>query len=228
VGASGTFTSTNSYIFQQWVVPTAQTPFGVCNGIQVYSLQWDGFDGYGSNDVLQAGSLAAASCLGSTRFTLYSSWIEWYPNNLVMVNAPSAEPGDVMGSEVWYTTASPHGHAFLVNYTLNQSQAYAFNPPSGTTYAGSSAEWIEERPGINGSLSDLANYWADQFNDARAYNNSSFFYPGSSPTSTSIYAIKMVCPPWNPSSSCSLTKTISAPDLYGLYTLWFYDSAPAE
>jgi hypothetical protein len=229
VGPSGTFTSNGSFVFQEWVVPVAQTAFGVCNGVPVYSSQWDGFDGANSSshDLLQAGSEADAACSGSTKSTLYRAWIEWVPNPEVAVSAPKVNPGDVMGTEVWYTTTSPHGHAMIANYTLNTSATYGFNPPSGTVFIGDSAEWIEERPEENGALSDLTNYVADQFNLDYAYNNSSYFYPGSSPSNTTRYSISMTCPPWNPSSACSSTKVISAPDLYGVDTLWFYDSSPA-
>lgn len=176
VGPNGTFTSNNSFVFQEWVVPIAQTAFRVCNGVPVFSSQWDGFDGTnGSSDVLQAGTEADAACSGGTRSTLYRSWIEWFPNPEVAVSAPKAQPGDVMGSEVWFTTTSPHGHALIANYTLNTSATYGFNPPSGTVFFGNSAEWIEERPGINGGLADLTNYVADQFNVDYAYNNTSFF-----------------------------------------------------
>ena len=226
-GASGTFASNNSFIFAEWVVPIAQQAFGVCNGTWDYSSQWDGFDGFGSGDVLQAGTEADAYCSGSTKATFYSSWIEWYPFSETRVSVPAAQPGDLMGSEVWYTTSAPYGHAYLVNYTLQQAQSYAFNPPSGTRFVGNSAEWVEERPGLSTGLADLTNYVADQFNDDYAYNNSSYFYPGSSPAGTTTYAIRMTCPPWTPSSSCSSTTTLSTPYLYGLDTLWFYDSGPA-
>ena len=76
------------------------------------------------------------------------------------VTSPDVQPGDLMGAEVWYTTAAPYGNAYLVNYTLQQAATYAFNPPSGTTYVGNSAEWIVERPGVNGGLANLTNYVA--------------------------------------------------------------------
>jgi hypothetical protein len=227
-GASSTFTNNNSVIFAEWVVPVAQQAFGVCNGLWDYSSQWDGFDGFGSDDVLQAGTEADAYCSGSSKATFYSSWIEWYPFSETRVSVPAAQPGDLMESEVWYTTSAPYGHAYLVNYTLQQAQTYAFNPPSGTVFVGNSAEWVEERPGLGkGQLADLTNYVADQFNIDYAYNRISYFYPGSSPTGTTTYAIKMSCPPWTPSSSCSSTTKLSTPALYGQYTLWFYDSGPA-
>ena len=226
-GASGTFAHNKSFIFAEWIVPVAQQAFGVCNGFWDYSSQWDGFDGFGSGDVLQAGTEADAFCSASGKSTFYSSWIEWYPFAETRVSVPAVQPGDLMSAEVWYTTSAPFGHAYLVNYTLNQAQSYAFNPPSGTIFQGNSAEWVEERPGISSGLADLTNYVADPFNITYAYNQTSFFYPGSSPAGTTIYAIRMTCPPWTPSSACSSTTTISTPHLYGLDTLWFYDSGPA-
>ena len=227
-GSSGTFESNNSYVIAKWVVPIAQTAFGVCNGTRVESAQWPGFDGIVSSDVLQAGTEADAVCSGSTTTTAYFFWYEWYPNPPITVSPP-AHPGDVVSSEVWYTTASPHGHAMLANYSVNESATYGFNPPSGTTFAGSSVEWIVERPSLGGgAFADLTNYVTDQFDFDYAYKNADFFYPSSSHSGTTIYAYKMKCPPWTPSSSCSSTKIISAPDLYGLYTSWFFDSAPAH
>jgi Peptidase A4 family len=225
---SGTFAQNNSFIFAEWVVPVAQQTFGACHGGWDWSFQWDGFDGaFFSGDVLQAGTEADAYCSGSTKASFYSSWIEWYPFSETRVSVPAAQPGDLMGSEVWYTTSAPYGHAYLVNYTLQQSQSYAFNPPSGTNFVGDTAEWVVERPTVGGSLPDLTNYVADPFNFNYAYNGSSYFYPGSSPFGTTTYAISMTCPPWSPSSVCSSTSTISAPYLYGLDTMWFYDFYPA-
>ena len=134
-GKNGTFTKNGSAIYAEWVVPIAQQAFGVCNGGTDYSSQWIGFDGFNSGDVLQAGTEVDAYCSGSTSI-FYSSWIEWYPFSETKVSAPVTQPGNLMGSEVWYTTASPYGHAYIANYTLNQSDSYAFNPPSGTTYVG--------------------------------------------------------------------------------------------
>lgn len=225
-GAKGTFKKNNSAIFDEWVVPVAQQAFGVCNGGWDYSSQWIGFDGFNSGDVLQAGTEVDAYCSGSTLDTFYSSWIEWYPFSETRVSAPEVQPGDYMGSEVWYTTASPNGHATIVNYTLNQAATYAFTIPPGTTFVGNSAEWIEERPGISGGLADLTNYVADGFNFNYATNTKSKFYPGKSPGGTKRYAITMVCPPWS-TSACSSTTKISLPFLSGLDTVWLYDSGPA-
>jgi hypothetical protein len=226
--ASGTFTSNGSYVYAEWVVPRAQQAFGVCNGFWDYSSQWNGFDGVASNDVLQAGTEADAYCSGSTQLPFYSSWIEWDPFPETRVSIPAVRPGDLMASEVWYTTTPPFGHAYLVNYTLQQGQVYGFNPPAGTTFVGNTAEWVVERPYIVGiGFADLTNYAADQFNVDYAYNSSSYFTPGASPVGTATYAISMACPTWTPSASCPTANVISAPYLYGPWALWFYDFPPA-
>ena len=226
-GKNGTFAKNNSAIYAEWIVPIAQQPFGICSGIWNYSSQWIGFDGYNSGDVLQAGTEADAICSGGITESYYSSWIEWYPYSETRVGAPVAEAGDLMGSEVWFTTASPYGHAYLANYTLNQADTYTFNPPPGTTYVGESAEWIEERPGLGGGvLADLTNYVADPFNDNYATNGKSKFYPSKSAGGTKRIAIRMVCPPWS-TSACTSTTVISTPYLSGLDTIWFSDSGPA-
>lgn len=230
VAPSGTFTANDSYVIAEWVVPRAQQAFGVCNGGWNYSSQWAGFDGVTSNDVLQAGTEADAccgDCVGSTQAEFYSSWIEWTPAAAVRVSVPAVRPGDLISLEVWFTTTPPFGHAALANYTLQQGQVYAFNPLAGTAFAGDSAEWIVERPFIEGlGLSDLTNYAAAQFNNDYAFNSSSYFVPGTSPGGTS-YAISMVCPPWIPSASCPTTTVLSTPYLYSPWALWFYDSPPA-
>jgi len=229
----GTFKKNNSAIYAEWVVPVAQQAFGVCNGIWDYSSQWIGFDGFNSGDVLQAGTEVDAYCSAGIPSTFYSAWIEWFPNDETRVGAPAVEPGDLIGEEVWYTTASPNGNAYIANFTLNQSDTYAFSVPSGTTYDGNSAEWVVERPGIGGpGFADLTNYVADQFNIDYATNVKSKFYPGKSSGGTKRYAITMVCDgttagSWTPGSACLSTTAISIPDLYGVSTPWFYDAGPA-
>jgi len=233
----GTFFKNNSDIFAQWVVPVAQQAFGVCDGGWDYSVQWDGFDGVTSNDVLQAGTSADACCSttatcidinGAANNTDYFSWFEWFPGPMIAVSIPAVRPGDLVSSYVWFTTAPPFGHAYLVNYTLAQAGAYAFYAPAGTSFLGDSAEWVVERPAfVGGGLANLTNYTADQFNISYAYNFNSLFLPAASPSGTTTYAFSMVCPPWTPSSSCPSTTVISAPSLYPLWALWFYDSPPA-
>lgn len=238
IGANNyTFTANNSFIFGEWIVPVAQQAFYKCDGTWDYSVHWVGFDGWGSGDVLQAGSEADAYCSGGTKSTYYSLWYEWFVSQCTQNTAShpcsmwrtsmAAGPGDVIGVEVWYTTTAPQGHAYIVNYTTQQSMSLAYNKPSGAaSYVGNSAEWIVERPTVNGSLPNLTNYVAAPFNFDYAYDGSSYFYPGSSPAGTTIYNITMTCPPWNPASACTYPG-LSYATLEGLYELWFDDEGVA-
>jgi hypothetical protein len=220
-GANGLFTPNNSYVYSGWFVPAAHQAVGICNTTWDYSSQWVGFDGWGSNDVFQAGTEADANCSS----TDYYFWYEWYPAGSVKVSQPVG-PGDWVTVEVQYTTASPHGTAFLSNGT--SGTAFSFNPPSGTTYVGNSAEWIVERPTVNGSLPDLANYFFDLFNNnPQAYNGHSYSPGGPIPPGGAIYAVDMICPPWNPTSSCSTTTDISTVSLFTEGMLYFEASGPA-
>jgi len=63
-------TSTFYYIYSEYVVPVAEAVS--CNATWDYSSSWVGIDGYGTPDVLQAGTEADAYCSGSTTYTYYS------------------------------------------------------------------------------------------------------------------------------------------------------------
>jgi len=231
--ANGTFRANNSFVIAEWMVPAVGRDN--CSYAPYAASQWVGFDGFGSADVLQAGT--AITACGSS----YVAWYEWFtsgctgssgslPCYQTNVSIPIS-PGDLVTTEVWYTTAAPNGHAYIVNYTTQQSTSVGFNQPSGSpgsAYVGNSAEWVVERPGLVGlGLENLANYLTVPMNFAYAYNGSSYYYPSSSPSGTTIYNITMTCPPWNPSSACSFTG-LSYALLSGTYTLWFADEGAAE
>ena len=69
---------------------------------------------------------------------------------------------DEMFVEVWDTSPTV-GHAYLVNFTTQQSVSFTFDAPAGTQLVGNSAEWIVERPGISSGLAPLTNYVACPF-----------------------------------------------------------------
>ncbi len=210
--ANGTFNVNNAAVYAEYIVPIAQTAFGVCSGSWNYSAQWIGFDGFGSGDVLQAGTEANANCAGNSKQTSYFALYEWYPNGPVKITNFKVQPGNVMGLEVWYTTASPSGHLYFINYTTQKSVTIGFDPPPGTGFTGNSVEWVVERPGLGSGYTTLAHYVASPFNNTYALVNGAYYYPGSSPAGT-IYNITMV----------SGTTPISVVNLYGNSTLWFYD-----
>src|ERR1019366_10803445 len=73
------------------------------------------------------------------------------------------------------------GHAYLVNLSAKKAVTINFTAPSGTKLVGNSAEWITERPGVNGGLATLTNYIGDPYWDAYAYTFGGTMYdPGNS------------------------------------------------
>ena len=158
------------FLVNDFTVPVAEQAFGACTNGWDWGSAWNGIDGWGSPDVLQAGIEFDAYCAlgGAVRSTYYSAWYEWYPFSEVRIGGFPIAPGDDIFVEVW-NTSSTAGHAYLVNYNNNQSVNISFNAPSGTHLVGNSAEWVVERPSVGGSLTTLTNYIMDPFWDAYAY-----------------------------------------------------------
>ena len=230
--ANNTFASSGDYVYAQWVVPAV----GVenCADAPIATSDWVGIDGYGSDDVLQAG-IKVTAC-----GTSYAAWYEWYTGGCTTSSAtqPCYEvnfnlpinPGDLIDTEVWYTTAADNGHAFILNVTTGQAVSVSFNQPAGSAGSGfkaSSVEWIVERPEFNNALVNLLNYGSVVVNEAQAHGTTGYFYPSSSPAGSTLYNVTMTCGPWKPSTACPTTSNLSYANLYGTWTLWFYDEGPA-
>ena len=158
------------FLVNDFTVPVAEQAFNACTGGWDYGSAWNGIDGWGSPDVLQAGIEFDAYCAlgGLVKSTYYSAWYEWYPFGEVRIGGFPIAPGDDIFVEVWNTSATA-GHAYLVNFNNNQSVNIGFAAPAGTTLVGNSAEWVVERPSVGGSLATLTNYIMDPFWDAYAY-----------------------------------------------------------
>jgi hypothetical protein len=174
-GASSYGSSSFYYIVNHMVVPVAEQAFGACTGGWDWGSAWNGIDGWGSSDVLQAGIEFDAYCSGGYRTSYYSPWYEWYPYGEVRINNLPIAPGDDVFVEVWHTS-STQGYAYLVNYNTNTAVEVGFTAYPGYPLVGNSAEWVVERPSVGGSLTNLTNYIMDPVWDAYAYTESYAFY----------------------------------------------------
>jgi Peptidase A4 family len=72
------------------------------------------------------------------------------------------------------------GSAVFTNVTSGTTVAFHFSAPTGTTLVGNCAEWIAERPGINGSISKLADYDTVEFSNTSAHTTSGVVLKGGS------------------------------------------------
>jgi hypothetical protein len=205
------FTSVEGY----WVIPIAQQAFGACTGGWDYESSWVGIDGYGSNDVLQAGTESDAYCNAGTKSTYYAAWYEWYPLGEVRISSLPVLAGDTMVIYV-ASNSSTSGTAFVENWTTGQYASINFSAPAGTQLVGNSAEWVVERPGINGGLATLTNYISEVFVNGWANTAAGTQYgPGSIGTTW----LTMLDNSGNP---------ISRPlNTLGLNGVWFADEGSA-
>ena len=154
-----------NFVYSDVTVPTARQANGKCTGSADYASSWVGIDGWNSDDVLQDGIEFDAYCKGSTKATFYSAWFEWFPLSEVRIPTMPIAPGEEYFMEIW-STSSTVGHAYLVNVSKKKAVTIVFEAPMGTTLVGNSAEWITERPGINGGLATLTNYDSQKYSDA--------------------------------------------------------------
>ena len=195
------------YILSDFVIPTATN--ATCDGGWDYSSTWDGIDGWGSGDVLQAGTESDAYCSGGSTSTFYSAWIEWYPYSESRISGFAVSPGDDVFVEVW-NTSPVIGYAYLENISTGQTVEYQLTPPSGTSLVGNSAEFVVERPGVNGGLATLSAYGLDYQSSAAAGNFKGLTYvPGAGASS---FLVNMLDNSGN---------TISAPTALGRNALEF-------
>jgi hypothetical protein len=170
-------------VFGDWYVPAIA--LGEAN-VATYSAFWIGLDGDGTNDLVQDGTEQNLQELcfffGCFDFTSYYAWSEFLPQQPTeqIVAGFTVSPGDEMYSNLSMCTFSGPfcfgvyngtNAAFLLE-DITRSEYTLFYTPRGSTHVGGSeAEWIMERPGINNSLPDLANYVFAIMSDAYACND---------------------------------------------------------
>jgi hypothetical protein len=133
-----------------------------------WSVSWIGIDGYGGNDVCQIGTVQAVTQAagGGLSKSVYA-WTEWFPRSWVAIPSFEVSFGDSLSALL--CIQSPTEASFnMMNMTTGVHTGFAFTAPPGTTLAGNTAEWIVERPGINGSTSQLADFGEVYFDGASA------------------------------------------------------------
>jgi Peptidase A4 family len=217
LGGASTYNHSTSFrsIFATWVVPVARQAFGACTEGTDYSFSWVGIDGYNSNDVLQAGSESDALCNILQRESSYYAWFEWWPNSSTRLTNLPVSAGNDMFVEIWNTT-SKEGFAYIANLTTNQYVTLGLVPPPGTSLIGNSAEWVVERPLVNGELATLSNYVSDYFSDCYAGTFGGKVY---TPGTASAIQVTMLD---------NSLKPISFPFLLGPTAIWLQDEGSAR
>jgi Peptidase A4 family len=156
-GAKGTYDS----VVGEWYVPSVTSASGYS-----YSALWVGLDGIGTSDLIQTGTEQNAFELFPYSFTSYYAFSELLPNQpseSVLTGLPIS-PGNLMWANVGICDltglANPKGTyaCFFIENESTNKYADFMVPLGGTSFTGSEAEWIMERPWVGGQISQLANY----------------------------------------------------------------------
>ncbi len=179
-------------IFGEWVVPQAYAQGGFASWH--HSTLWVGIDGWGTPDVVQAGTDQDTLTAVWVQTSSYDAWTEWYPLTSATVSNFPVSNGNTVEIWTWVGTSadqySPTGNTgwfYLWNVSQNVVAAYlSTTAPSGTTFNGHTAEWVMERPEVDGSLSSLANYGTAEITNAWAYDYKGNLHLYTSDTSTNL------------------------------------------
>ena len=214
-----------------WTVPTVKQAPGQCSGEWDNSSQWVGIDGAANSKLVQAGSDTNVFCDIGDSVTEYYPWIEWLPapEMVLYANASTGEllpfaPGDFLFVRVtatnWKSGVSSSGTLQFVDVTQAWSISVAFTASSlgGSDVVGESAEWIVERPMINGSYATLPDYVADPWMFTTTQDLGSLVhYPGE-PGNATAYQITMLD---------DNGEAQSYVDMVGPNALWFFPEGSA-
>jgi hypothetical protein len=134
----------------QWTVPRV-TP----TEDDEYSSTWIGIDGYSNSTLIQTGT-SQASGGGDTR---YFAWYELLPGDAIPIDG-TVSPGDVMQAMITEESAGVWEIGIEdVTASWEYSNSFDYTTP------GTSAEWIEEAPTVDGSQSTLADFDSATFSD---------------------------------------------------------------
>ena len=181
-----------------WVLPAVQT---VPDYIGYAAAgEWIGLDNAG-NDLVQAGSDSESysfpGLFGDWTFTNYSVWLESLPDSAYFLPNFPVSSGDEISVDIFLAdengnttfyfgdlTPSDNSVWFMI-YDLTTSQSFWGTLPKPDAFSGSSAEYIMERPFVNGSTAALADYGIAGMHDCwfadSWFGFSSLDYDGSTP-----------------------------------------------
>ena len=151
------------FVGGQWTVPS---PNSQTDG-SFFASEWVGIDGWNSSDVLQAGTETQITKVLFFTIKQVYTWWEWFPAGEVKISNLPVSPGDVMYCLICADTTS-HATVYFTNQSQGVGPRFEITPPSGTRLTGNVAEWIVERPTINGSVANLTDYAACYFDECIA------------------------------------------------------------
>ena len=139
-----------------WAVP-AVTP----SELNAYSAAWIGIGGQSDKTLIQCGT-EHDSINGQPR---YNAWYEMLPDYAITIKDFAVSPGDQISASITLVESSTNQWLIqMVNEANGQSFRQAFTYNSSRL----SAEWVVERPTVNGAITTLSDFATVTFTDISA------------------------------------------------------------
>ena len=137
-----------------WTVPQVSV-----SQQDTFSAAWIGIGGQTDKTLIQTGT-EQDSISGSIE---YSAWYELLPNDAITITAMNVSPGDKITASINLVNSASNEWSIEID-DVTKGEKFKQN----FFYASSrlSAEWIVERPTVNNTLSDLANFGSITFTNS--------------------------------------------------------------
>jgi hypothetical protein len=145
-----------SSIGAYWTVPAVEPSEN-----DTFSGVWVGIGGYGDETLIQVGTEQEHI---NGRVTYYA-WYELLPEYLVRIPRLHVQPGDTISASISLTNENTSTWSIEIN---DVSRGENFKKLVVYNSSMLSAEWIVERPKVNGSISTLANFGNVTFTECKA------------------------------------------------------------
>jgi hypothetical protein len=139
------------------------------------SAEWIGIGGFFDKTLIQVGSEQDSF----REHAEYSVWYELLPDNAVTIDSINVSPGDTITASI--SLVNPDLDEWLI-YIADSNGSQIFQKTVIYSVSQLSAEWILERPEINGQVSSMANLTMVTFNDCQATISGKTSSLGSNPS----------------------------------------------
>jgi hypothetical protein len=145
-----------SSVSGSWVVPEVNPLENM-----TFSGIWVGIGGYGEETLIQTGTEQEYF----NGKPVYYAWYELLPDYLVKIPRIQVEPGDKMTASISLVNEAEDTWSIMISDVTrgtNFKKTFVYNSSR------LSAEWIVERPKVNGTVSTLADFGTAMFTDCKA------------------------------------------------------------
>ena len=145
-----------SSVSGSWVVPEVNASENM-----TFSGIWVGIGGYGEETLIQTGTEQEYF----NGKPVYYAWYELLPDYLVQIPRILVQPGDKMTASISLVNEAESTWSIMIS---DVTRGTHFEKTVVYNSSRLSAEWIVERPKVNGTVSTLADFGTATFTDCKA------------------------------------------------------------